>query len=71
MNRSQSSYRQAKTLISEECEDSLMNKYASRNYLNKNQMLASKLMDANKENNSMFQSISEKNFANKSREEIS
>jgi len=48
MNRSQSSYRQAKTLLTEDCEDGLMNKYASRHFVNKNQVLASKHMDANK-----------------------
>ena len=48
MNRSQSSYRQGKTLLTEVYDDNLINKYASRNYVSKNQGVASKLMEANK-----------------------
>lgn len=32
MNRSQSSYRQCKTLITEDDHDNLVSKYASKNY---------------------------------------
>jgi hypothetical protein len=59
MNRSQSSYRPGKTLLTEACEDNFINKYASRNYPPKNQVnVAFNDMDANKENSSLFQSVS-------------
>ena len=45
MNRSQSSYRQAKTLPSEAYEDRLMNKYPLLHYMNKNQLINSKFID--------------------------
>ena len=48
MNRSQSSYRQAKTLPSEAYEDRLMNKYPLLHYMNKNQLINSKFIDADK-----------------------
>lgn len=56
MNRSQSSYRNCKTLITEE-PDSWQNKYASRHGQPKpNDLTANSLLD--KENNSLFQSVS-------------
>ncbi len=72
MNRSQSSYRQIKTLITEEDQDQMLGKYASKNYATRNPNLASNsFIETNKENNSLFQSISERNFMTKEREEVS
>ena len=63
MNRSQSSYRQCKTLINEDDSDSswignLHSRQNSRPQLN----IAHSYIDPNKENNSLFQSVSERNF---------
>jgi hypothetical protein len=57
MNRSQSSYRNCKTLITEEEPDNWQSKYASRHGLPKpNDLTSNSLLD--KENNSLFQSVS-------------
>jgi hypothetical protein len=72
MNRSQSSYRQCKTLIAEEEGDNLVSKYASKHFPARHPTNTSNsFIETNKENNSLFQSISERNFATKPREEIS
>jgi hypothetical protein len=72
MNRSQSSYRQCKTLITEDDNENLISKYASKNYNSRNPNAASNsFIETNKENNSLFQSISERNFVMKGREEVS
>lgn len=72
MNRSQSSYRQCKTLITEEDNDNLISKHASKNYASRNPNVASNsFIDTNKENNSLFQSVSERNFHSKPKEDIS
>lgn len=70
MNRSQSSYRQCKTLINEEDAGDWLNKYASRQQSRNNLNLAHSYIDGNKENNSLYQSISERNFQTKSTEKV-
>lgn len=71
MNRSQSSYRQCKTLLNEDDSDTWANKYANRHNNSRNNLnIASSFIDANKENNSLYQSISERNFDTKSREKV-
>jgi hypothetical protein len=68
MNRSQSSYRQCKTLITEEDSDNLVSKYANKHYPSRNPNAGSNsFIETNKENNSLFQSISERNFGTKAR----
>jgi uncharacterized protein YegL len=71
MNRSQSSYRQCKTLLNEDDSDTWANKYANRHNNSRNNLnIANSFIDANKENNSLYQSISERNFDTKSREKV-
>lgn len=68
MNRSQSSYRQCKTLITEEDHENLP-KYASKHFPTRHPNAASNsFIETNKENNSLFQSISERNFVTKPQE---
>lgn len=62
MNRSQSSYRQCKTLINEDDSDSWISKLHSRNNSRPQLNIANSYIEANKENNSLFQSVSERNF---------
>jgi hypothetical protein len=58
MNRSQSSYRQCKTLINED-DDSWVGKFPPRQQVPKQSAnLVNSFLDANKENNSLYQSIS-------------
>lgn len=73
MNRSQSSYRQCKTLITEEEGDTLLSKYASKQYFPaRNPTNASNsFIETNKENNSLFQSVSERCYVIKPKEEVS
>lgn len=69
MNRSQSSFRQCKTLINEDESQNWMNKYASRHHPPLKQLANPNIIsmnDLNKENNSLYQSISQRNFATKS-----
>jgi hypothetical protein len=71
MNRSQSSYRQCKTLIAEEDNDNIASKYVGKHFPARNPNTSNSFIETNKENNSLFQSISERNFATKPREEVS
>jgi len=68
MNRSQSSYRQCKTLVAE--EDAEHSKY-SKHFPTRNPNTSNSFIENNKENNSLFQSISERNFNIKPRGEVS
>lgn len=69
-NRSQSSYRQCKTILNEDDSDSFLGKFASKP-LARNVGIGSSILDPNKENNSLFQSISERNFGTKNKDGIS
>lgn len=72
MNRSQSSYRNCKTLITEEDQQAHIPKYGGKNYATRlPNNVTNSFIEMNKENNSLFQSISERNFVSKSRDQIS
>lgn len=68
MNRSQSSYRQCKTLLSDEDSDSWAGRLPRAGPTRQQPNLVNSFLDANKENNSLYQSISERNFASKPRD---
>lgn len=70
MDRSQSSYRNCKTLITEEDSENHATKYGSRQQPSKANLASSSIVEPNKENSYLFQSVSERQFHSKSRDDI-
>jgi hypothetical protein len=70
MNRSQSSYRNCKTLITEEDSENHATKYGSRPQPSKANLVNSSMAEPNKENSYLFQSVSERQFNSKSRNDL-
>lgn len=60
MNRSQSSYRHPKTFLPEDNDSSWLSRVPSKQQSKQN--MVNSFLEENKENNSLFQSISERNF---------
>lgn len=75
MNRSQSSYRN-KTLLTEDDSDSFLNRYSKRHQPKTNHnashsfVEAQNMIDPNKENNSLYQSVSERCLQKKPKENL-